>query len=525
MKKSRNENFLIFFLIVIFLLLIKIDFRFQDTVFCCGDDHDYYIHAETIALDFDLDYKNQLSGFEDKRFNKNNKIAPIGFVGTGLLSAPFLFFGNILDSVFSNPDLISYKLLIYSFSSIFYLGASIILTIKVLLLLNISFKPFHVLFFIFGSGISYYAFERYSMTHVYENFTIIFLFYVSIQYFQSGKTTYAALIPISLLLVFLVKWTNYFGILIPIIAKLLVKNNYKHLLLKNIYFYISSSFSVFIFLMHTKLIYGQITFDPRFVYSSSINISNELVNNESNLVFDFLNTLKILFFSQEFGIVYFSPILFFSFILSLIFLVTNLANKTNILMTFLFMISNLSIYFIYNIWRSSGSSYGYRYLFCLISLCVVFYYFFTSNLKFMHLHKLLILLSLFSFLSTIYFETTFQTQLSLDSVTNSWGELSRYSQPEYLTGYLASFSNFESYLKIFTTSFLGAIFFKFIIQISSIDQLNNILNQAGLPVENGDFQALLNKLEQISWSRLLVVLLFSIIGVRFIFYKIKQLSI
>jgi len=143
----------------------------------------------------------------------------------------------------------------------------------------------------------------------------------------------------------------------------------------------------------------------------------------------------------------------------------------------------------------------------------------------MHLHKLLILLSLFSFLSTIYFETTFQTQLSLDRVTNSWGELSRYSQPEYLTGYLASFSNFESYLKIFTTSFLGAIFFKFIIQISSIDQLNNILNQAGLPVENGDFQALLNKLEQISWSRLLVVLLFSIIGVRFIFYKIKQLSI
>ena len=58
------------------------------------------IHAETIALDFDLDYKNQLSGFEDKRFNKNNKIAPIGFVGTGLLRLRF-FFGNILDSVFS----------------------------------------------------------------------------------------------------------------------------------------------------------------------------------------------------------------------------------------------------------------------------------------------------------------------------------------------------------------------------------------------------------------------------------------
>ena len=31
-----------------------------------SDDHDYFMHAETIALDFDLDYTNQLAGYEEK---------------------------------------------------------------------------------------------------------------------------------------------------------------------------------------------------------------------------------------------------------------------------------------------------------------------------------------------------------------------------------------------------------------------------------------------------------------------------
>ena len=59
--------------ILILLLLIKVDFRLQDTVYCCGDDHDYYMHADTIGVDFDLDYKNQLLGNESKRYNFNDK--------------------------------------------------------------------------------------------------------------------------------------------------------------------------------------------------------------------------------------------------------------------------------------------------------------------------------------------------------------------------------------------------------------------------------------------------------------------
>ena len=89
--KTKKKYLIIFCFTVLFLFFLKIDFRFENSVNCCGDDHDYYIHSETIALDRDLDYTNQLKGNEDKRFNVNGKIAPTGFIGTGILAAPFTF--------------------------------------------------------------------------------------------------------------------------------------------------------------------------------------------------------------------------------------------------------------------------------------------------------------------------------------------------------------------------------------------------------------------------------------------------
>lgn len=85
MKKLFNKKIVfILLLFIIFLLFFKIDFRFSDGIFCCGDDYDYFSHAQTIAEDFDLDYTNQLKGYEEKRFNLNGKIAPKGFFWIGV---------------------------------------------------------------------------------------------------------------------------------------------------------------------------------------------------------------------------------------------------------------------------------------------------------------------------------------------------------------------------------------------------------------------------------------------------------
>ena len=85
----------------IFLLSLRIDYRFIETINCCGDDHTYFVHAETIAEDFDLDYSNQMNFVEGKVIMSGNKIVPIGFIGPGILSAPFVLFGNFIDNIFN----------------------------------------------------------------------------------------------------------------------------------------------------------------------------------------------------------------------------------------------------------------------------------------------------------------------------------------------------------------------------------------------------------------------------------------
>ena len=182
---KKNKAFAVFFLyLFIILLFTKIDYRFVEEIPCCQDDHDYYSHSETIAIDFDLDYSNQYIGFEKERYYKNNVIAPRGFVGSGLLASPFLFVGDLLDkNLKSNSMIFNYRILFYSVSALFYFFLSIYL-------LNISFKylklkiNLNYLFLLFmGSGMPYFVFERYSMTHVYEVFTISLVIYLVIKFY------------------------------------------------------------------------------------------------------------------------------------------------------------------------------------------------------------------------------------------------------------------------------------------------------------------------------------------------------
>ena len=90
---KKNKAFAIFFLyLFIVLLFTKIDYRFVEEIPCCQDDHDYYSHSETIAIDFDLDYSNQYIGFEKERYYKNNVIAVIKFLKwEGLIMILFWF--------------------------------------------------------------------------------------------------------------------------------------------------------------------------------------------------------------------------------------------------------------------------------------------------------------------------------------------------------------------------------------------------------------------------------------------------
>ena len=505
-------------LLIIILLVIKVDFRLESDIYCCSDDFDYFSHAETIALDFDFDYSNQLEGYEKARYYKNDKIAPIGFVGAGLLASPFLLLGDLLDNLFEVKKYVNFKILIYSFSSIFYLLLTFVYLVRIKNKIYPSLQNKHLLLLLLGSGVTYYSFERYSMTHIYELFTITMICYFSlvVQEDLTKKMVrkYLFLLSFFIFLGFHVRWVNYFIFFIPyFVPKLLNKKKitfYKHWELL-----IYASFFVGLTLLLNREIYGVVTINPNYVYSSGV------VNSVGDLFINFLESVKsfiLIIFSLEFGIFYFSPIIFFGLLLVCVNFLTNPLRIENLLGLLIF----LQVFVIVVLWKGTAASYGFRYLLCLtpLSLIVFFNFLERSSPNFSkRILKILIFLSIFSFISTIFFETTELTQLSLDEKINSFGKSVAYTQPEYLKGYIFSFFSLNAYLKILVTSFFGFLSFNLLFKIVNPTDFLNFIEQYSLNLNDQKVIDLLNKYAEMELSYVLVTWLL----VSILFIKTKKI--
>ena len=253
-------------------------------------------------------------------------------------------------------------------------------------------------------------------------------------------------------------------------------------------------------------IYGKVTVNPNEVYSKGD------LNNSFEIFADLFLTVKsflLILFSQEFGIFYFSPIIFFGISISLLrFLKNPSAPKlTNLLMF-------LQVFAIVIIWQSTASSYGFRYLLCLTPLSIIIFLDWFKNIKIKYKEFILnfvIAISIFSLISTIFFETTIQTQLSLDEQINTFGKLLRYTEPEYLTGYLKSFTFLNSYLKIFVTSFLGMLFFNMLFIFISVDQFLEVISGFGLNLNDEKVENLLIQYSSLEFSYIFITLILVIL--------------
>ena len=136
----------------------------------------------------------------------------------------FLFVGDSITNVANNgPDgIYNFRIVFYSLSSIFYLFLSYIFLCKINKILRTNVSKYLILLIFGGSGIAYFAFERFSMTHVYEVFTTSLVIFLTCKYYQEkGSKIYAILIPIALNLAFLVRLSNYYVFLLPLVTKLL----------------------------------------------------------------------------------------------------------------------------------------------------------------------------------------------------------------------------------------------------------------------------------------------------------------
>lgn len=509
--KSHHKKLIILFLLI--SLFVKIDYRLKPVLECCNDDFDYYIHAETTIIDYDFKYENQLKGFEKSRNYINEKSSPIGFYGTGLLSAPFLkigyFVDNFLDS--GNQNLYSNKVIYYSFSSIFYFIFTLLTFKKINRLFDNPISDIKLFVILLGTGLPYYAFERYSMTHVYDTFLTTCLIYFLISFYKQGGIKNIFGTSILFLLTCITRWTNYQIFFLPLLIQKLFFPNSKYRLRNNNFFYILSTISILIFLLHTKLIWGIYTFNPRKLYNDHEFVSyyfNSLLENPLifiiNNIIDAINTL----FTHEFGIFWFSPAIFVG--ATIIFIAKNINIKIRFTIFFIF-----AYYFsLVNAWQSTGNAYGFRYLFPLISLSILLLFFLKREefrfYKFIETY--LLVFSVFSLLSVLFFEGWEGSQLSLIPIVNSFGKVEKFVQPNYLIGFIKGFLIMNTYLKILTTSFLSLICFRLLLYFFEISEINNFLINLGLPSDNPDFQLFLIKVDSltfVSYASILLLLILS----------------
>ena len=523
---NKNKYFTIIILFFVVLVFTKIDFRLKTDITCCSDDFDYFIHTETIAEDFDFDYTNQLEGVEKARHNKV-KTAPFGFLGSGLLAVPFLLIGNIFDSLFGeiSQNHVNFKILFYSFSSYFYFVGSLYFIYRSIIYLGLNITTSKTLLYISGSGVIYYFFERYSMTHVYEVFASSFIIFLSSAFYSTNRNLFAFLIPFAIFIGFEIKWIHFYFILLPLLIKYLKKSEIK--LYKNIYFVFSSLLFLIAHFVSTKLIYGVYTMNWSYVYNNTEEnefVADVLSNGLTSPAFYIANIKNVFihFYTQEFGLIYFQPITFVIIFGSIVYLFYSIFKKENVLLALLFFLFSWQEFAIALIWTSPASAYGFRYLMNLAPLGLIFFCYIAKNYKLKYLDHYLLVFSCFSILSVLFYETTEFTQLSTDATLNSFGDYSKYTQRYYFSGLFKSFLVLDSYLKIFTTSFLGMFIFKVLVYFLSPEGLNSTLESFGLPISNEKFQILLIQLDETEASFFIVSLLLCVL---FVFLIVRFLKI
>ena len=156
--------------------------------------------------------------------------------------------------------------------------------------------------------------------------------------------------------------------------------------------------------------------------------------------------------------------------------------------------------------QNTGYSYGFRYLYSLTPIYFLFLFKFLNKNKI--IKRYLILFSIFSIISQVFFEASQESILYSEYVINSFGQETKFVNPDYLIGLLKSFILFDSYLNVVFTSFLGIIIIKILGTVTSpLDFINNYRTP------NEDIMRLVENSESISIFFLLVLLsLFVYIG-------------
>ena len=169
----------------------------------------------------------------------------------------------------------------------------------------------------------------------------------------------------------------------------------------NIAFLVGSVLGNTIYLLHTKVLYGVYTYNPADLF---LAVEARLLPNYErffdfsrfgeNIIFILDSFFKICF-GQEFGIFYFSPILFLGFVMILHLIYLKKFSLASVLLLTIF-IPIMGVVVLQN----TAFSYGFRYLFSLIPIFIILYFVYFKHVA---IYKFYIInMSIFGFLGVLF---------------------------------------------------------------------------------------------------------------------------
>ncbi len=463
--KVINKKFFLVFLFLLITLSFKSTWLVQnDSLGKPGnDDLSHWLHAATIAYDFDLNYEFDYE-VDERTFNENTNI-PYHPPGSGYLSAPFVLVFSFLDTqpVDRLNPVGTFAYLGFLCSSLFYFSFGLYLLRASLSKKNLN-NNFLILFSVFSGTILHYVFTRFVMSHSVEFFLCCLICYIFEKKEPFYRNSYFFILGVVYFLLSFTRPTTFIFSLCLIIVYL-EKNNFNS---KNITF-ISALIST-ISITHV-LLSSYLYNYPSIFHNYAVNISEQDYVT-TNLIEIFINLLKIpnLFFSFSFGIIWTIPVIFFG-IISIFFQKDFYLNKNKFSKSFTFLFF-LGAFLVAASLEGREVAFGQRLLIGLIPFCALR----LSNMKFNKIIKnSLTSFSALAYLGYLYLYSS--TNLTLKQGYSLWGTMVGFSGEKYTLYFFQELVSLENIISILGRSIYSINFFKFMgedrIEIL-IDRLNFI---------------------------------------------------
>lgn len=426
-------------------------------VVSAGDDTSYISHAFAIALDFHLRYENEpVFGPGSGHLLAPSGHVPAHPIGPGLMAAPFVAFFSIFDHIADNPIVRDHRNYPGSWSlfgfmvaaaSWFLLGAW--LYINALEAIGAKTGRWMLLLLVSGIGLPYYVLLRPTMGHAFEFAAVALVFWGATRIATRGTINRAipeVCMAIGLLLTMLVREADVNVLLLPIIVwgllylcgrgeRPTLTAHFDGLILA-----IATSCACLIWISFNLALYGVAVpgIGDTYGYKQFFPIPRGGVLGSAREALRSLPLLWPLLTSSEFGLIYSSPILPAGGLAFMLILARNWKQKKLVtVVTFIACAIYVSVPLsIVLIFKTTGKSFGYRYLFDLLPICLLSTVLLLNDPTHTRTAKVarptLVLLSIWALIGVMFVDTN--PELTSRKAVNALGQDSSLSMVGYETG-------------------------------------------------------------------------------------------